>query len=299
MDLCYYNSERGNFGDDLNPYILNHFLEDYEKSDDGTILFFIGTILAREFIKNRGHLINDFDKRQKIIFGSGVRFLNKPIKLDDKWDIKFLRGPLSSLSLKNDCSSFITDPAYLIREVPFFKSLVSKPKKYKLSLMPHFLSVDKLNWNELCAERNINFINPSEKNVEIILSEIAQSEMIVTEAMHGAIVADAFRIPWKRFNFFSHFNETDLVSEVKWSDWLFSVKLDHETSFLKYPGIMKRIDRRFNVPFFKNMRYMYIKESLDSLIKDGDYQISKDSVLNEKMEELMTEMDLLRKQIGF
>lgn len=285
MELCYYKSENGNFGDDLNPYILDHLGKSSQSESDDFILLFIGTILHNNFAEFNN--IDDFKKRKKIVMGSGIRYLNNPVIIDETWDIRFLRGPLSSLSLLNNCNSFITDPAYLIRETPIFQTLPTV-KKYKMSIMPHFLSLDKIDWVEICKKFNINFISPAGRDIETILSEISQSEVLITEAMHGAIIADALRVPWKRFKYASNLYETDLVSEFKWSDWLFSMGLRNEAHNLNYSKVLKRLDPRFNLPMLKPLRGYYLDDSFEHLIKSESYQLSNDKLLIEKTERLAT-----------
>jgi succinoglycan biosynthesis protein ExoV len=295
MDLCYFKSEERNFGDDLNPYILEHFIPNYKDQYEDIVIYFIGTILFDGFVGEKK--IKDFAEKRKVILGSGVRFINNPPYMDATWDVRFLRGPLSSLALTNNCNTYITDPAYLVRELPVFTEL-PKIKKHKISLMPHFLSLDKIDWKKLCDKYEINFIIPSEKNVDFILSEIAQSDVLITEAMHGAIIADAFRVPWKRFKWFSHVYESEMVSEFKWSDWLFSMNLKHSFYSLPYNKVVKEIDKRFNVPFMKYIRNKDADKSFENLIKDGTYQLSADKILDEKMNRLNEEMLLLKKQFN-
>lgn len=291
MDLCYFHSEKRNFGDDLNPYILEHFIPNFKDLGDDTVIYFIGTILFDGFVGEKK--IQNFADKRKIILGSGVRFINNPPTIDAKWDIRFLRGPLSSLTLANNCNNYITDPAYLVRELPVFADL-PKNKKYEISLMPHFLSLDKIDWKKLCDKYEVNFISPSDKNIDFILSEIAQSEVLITEAMHGAIIADALRVPWKRFKWYSHVCESEMVSEFKWSDWLFSMNLKHSFYSLPYNKIVKEIDKRFNVPFLGFIRNKDADKSFVRLIEEGAYQLSEDKILNDKMRRLNEEMLLLQ-----
>ena len=42
---------------------------------------------------------------------------------------------------------------------------------------------------------DINYISPK-VNVEIVIAEIASPEHVIAEALHRAIVAHAFGIPW-------------------------------------------------------------------------------------------------------
>lgn len=292
MELCYYESQIGNVGDDLNPYILNQLVPNLMELDDNRVAFFIGTILFDEFegIKK----IQDFHKKKKIIFGSGIRFINKPIKIDSTWDVRFLRGPISSLALCGNKDNYITDPAYLIRETPIYKNKPTE-KKYKTSVMPHFLSLDKIDWEKFCNNNGVHFISPAGKDLEFISHEIAQSEVLITEAMHGAILADVFRVPWKRFKWFSHIYEREMVSEFKWSDWLFSMNLEHSIDLMPYNNnrIISLIESRVKLPILKKIRLSNLDKEFKKINNNYGYQLSDDSVLEGKMIELKNAIDLL------
>jgi succinoglycan biosynthesis protein ExoV len=86
--------------------------------------------------------------------------------------------------------------------------------------MPHFSSINN-KYLEVFKAAGIHVIDPRD-DVKYIIDEINASEILLTEAMHGAIVADAYRVPWipiKSYDSFNHF---------KWDDWSKSHKLDIE-----------------------------------------------------------------------
>ena len=74
MKLMYYRDERGNFGDDLNPWLWERLLPGFLDDRDDVLLVVIGTIL--------NHAIPA--EPVKVVFGSGVGYGNLPI-LDDRW----------------------------------------------------------------------------------------------------------------------------------------------------------------------------------------------------------------------
>jgi hypothetical protein len=73
----------------------------------------------------------------------------------------------------------------------------------------------------LCARHNLNYIDVLSP-VEQVLSEISSSSLVVTEALHGAVVADAFRIPWIPVRCHTHINA------FKWEDWCESIEVAYE-----------------------------------------------------------------------
>ena len=50
-----------------------------------------------------------------------------------------------------------------------------------------------------------------------VIREIAQSEVIIAESMHGAILADAFRVPWVAVS------TSNSINSFKWNDWAHTV----------------------------------------------------------------------------
>jgi succinoglycan biosynthesis protein ExoV len=58
-------------------------------------------------------------------------------------------------------------------------------------------------------------------SVEEVLRSIASAEVLFTEAMHGAILADTLRIPWVPVQAYKH------ICGFKWRDWCQSLALDY------------------------------------------------------------------------
>lgn len=50
-------------------------------------------------------------------------------------------------------------------------------------------------WQDATARAGLHYIDPC-GDVERVITDILASDLVVTEAMHGAIVADALRVPW-------------------------------------------------------------------------------------------------------
>jgi succinoglycan biosynthesis protein ExoV len=99
-------------------------------------------------------------------------------------------------------------------------NLPAQVKKYKVSFMPHWESINRGNWKLVCEQAGINYIDPTDPNVLASLQAIQQTELLITEAMHGAILADTLRVPWLALEpiFPLHRN--------KWFDWSESMLID-------------------------------------------------------------------------
>ncbi|MDR1678856.1 MAG: polysaccharide pyruvyl transferase family protein [Prevotellaceae bacterium] len=262
MKIYAWKGDISNFGDDLNEWLWKQLFDNIDDADTSCCLVGIGSILTRELVAE----LNSY--KRKIVFGTGVRpsikhpVLLSKLKLDKNWDVEFLRGPLSANYLDNKYE-YITDAAYAIRQLKHFENYVQAPKKYEISFMPYFGSLKYFDWEKFCNDSGFHYISPlSEQGVEYTIKEIAASKKIITEAMHGAIVADALRIPWQRFIFSTYYNEYSYISEFKWSDWLLSLQMTH-------------------VEPVKN--HFYTGNNMINFIKDKTQRVGSKTIFNQRI----------------
>jgi succinoglycan biosynthesis protein ExoV len=188
--------DRPNFGDVLNDVLWPDYFGPFLREDDDTTFAAIGTVLSPALGKSG----------PVIVFGSGCGYDPLP-NLGAHWRFYFVRGPLSAKLLGLDQRLAITDPAILLAD--------RRPKVEPgrtVSFIPHWESSLSPLWREACRLAGIQYIDPLAPVPEIC-DQLARSSTVIAEAMHGAIVADAFRVPWipaltsSRFNLF------------KWQDW--------------------------------------------------------------------------------
>lgn len=274
MNLIYYKSKEGNFGDDLNPFIWEKLLGDFATYP--TELDFVG--IGSIFDERLQDSIN-----KKIIFGAGIRdFLFDPKNLNIVKELSFVRGPISAKATSLD---YITDTAYALALIKEYPLLLKTQKKYKISYIPYFEQVEGLDWSLFKMMTGYNVILPNQ-DIETILSDIAASEKIITSAMHGAIVADILRIPWLRLKFAKQGNEPSLTSELKWNDWMMSMgitkcfeinsdlninlKCGKLSSFIKILLLKRKFSYlRFNISdnLVFDQKISQIKAKIDSIAK--------------------------------
>ena len=283
MNYLYYKSELGNFGDDLNPWLWPKLFPETDDTEDSFFLG-IGSILHKE---NRH--FEGIKKRKKIVFGTGIRPSNtyNRFSIDETWDIRFLRGPLSAKYLGN-AHEYISDAAYAVRQLPFFSELQNVEKKYEVSIMPYFNSMKYFDWEKIANSLGYNFISPySEKGVEHTLREIASSKYLISEAMHGAILADILRVPWHRFVLTTPYTEGERVSDFKWNDWMDSVNiLLPDTSFIPFyeKTRLHQPIRRITANLL-DVNFFVKGHSQDKLLKTlsdiSFYSLSSDSVIDD------------------
>lgn len=286
MKLIYYKADIGNFGDDLNKWLWPKiFGENFFNDSKEDCFIGIGSILN----ENSNLMLEVQNYENKHIFGSGVRSINTNLKFDSSYNAVFYRGPFSALKMEGKADNYISDSAYGIVFTDFYKKLLSENiKKHEISFIPYFRSENRTDWKKMCLLNGWNYISPTKNDIEFTLKEIAQSNYIITEAMHGAILADAFRVPWKRIRFHAHINETEAVSEFKWNDWLSSIGINFSYyKTLSYKPKQSLI-RQY---LFKNKsesdKYLTIKEQLKNSFEDGEnFQLSSIENYNTIVEKL-------------
>lgn len=200
MKLYFYRAKAPNFGDELNLTMWQHFLpKDFFDDDESETFLGIGSILFDTFPK----------ASRKIVFGSGWGSYTPPPNVHEgNWEIVFVRGPRTAKALGIDPKFSIADSAILLRETP----LPAPAPGIKAAFMPHFDSLGRGNWAEVCKHAGITYIDPTAA-VEDIIATIRGARVVVTEAMHGAIVSDALRTPWVAMRPIAQ------AHRAKWQDW--------------------------------------------------------------------------------
>lgn len=199
----------GNFGDDLNEWFWDDCLPGVLNEDDSIILLGMGTILSRWFTDRLP--VNSV----KIVVGSGGGKKGGPPILDRLWHVYGVRGPLTASYSGLPAEMILTDPAMLIGRMDIGQS---HSDRQGVGFMPHIWSVDQWNWRETCEQLGLIYLDPRAESKETI-RKIASLQRIVTEAMHGAIVADAVRTPWVAVSI------ADAFEPSKWCDWAGSLGL--------------------------------------------------------------------------
>ncbi len=262
MRLFYYQDPAGNFGDDLNPWLWSRLIPGLLDDDDNCLFVGIGSILDRRIPQ----------APRKGVFGTGSGYDRLPV-IDERWRICCVRGPLTADALGLPAELAITDPAALVRTV----APPQAAKLYPVSFIPHFRTPARtatrgVDLRSACEEAGIHYINPSGA-VADVLGDIQSSELVVAEAMHGAIVADALRVPWVPVRLYEH------ILGLKWWDWCKSLGLDYKPEVL---------------PVEQAATGRGIANFLQHLKSSGRPTLSADRALNTATERLLERLDWLR-----
>lgn len=210
-----------NFGDDLNHFVFPRTRK--PSGNDDRVILGIGSVLG----------MRGFENVKTVVVGAGAGYHVAPqpadgysfpydypdempsIPPDDNRTILAVRGPKTAgIVGLSDCPMF--DPAIAI------PTMVIKPDTIQgVSIMPHHYSHMFSDWWNAARTLGWRYIDPC-WNVEYCIGMIASSEVLVTDCLHGAIVADAFRVPWIPIRCHGW------VHRWKWQDWLASMGMEYQ-----------------------------------------------------------------------
>jgi succinoglycan biosynthesis protein ExoV len=198
MILYQWRGTHPNFGDELNGLLWPALLPDFFDQDPGTRFLGIGSILDDRHDRTA----------TKLVAGSGYGGYEPGATLDETWIVHWVRGPRTALHLGLPPGLGIGDPASLIP----LAGLAPVRDGEKIGFMPHFESATRGAWREAAALAGVTLIDPRDDPVSVIAA-IACCRVLMSEALHGVIVADALRVPWIAIRPLAP------IHHPKWLDW--------------------------------------------------------------------------------
>lgn len=197
-NVFWVNDEPRNFGDYLTPYLFNKITGrdakycnvDRDASENKLIM--VGSILDCA----RGDAA--------VVWGTGTNWgsrLDGPYPLNPKCDIRAVRGPITrkvAISKGLNCPDVYGDPALLL---PRYYS-GKKTNDFVLGVIPHVVDYNLVvsNWQGRSPDQ-VKIIDLT-KEIEEVIDDILQCDHIISSALHGLIVSDAYGIPsyWVEFS---------------------------------------------------------------------------------------------------
>lgn len=211
MHIVYYRDPVGNFGDDLNELIWPRLIPEMDRAPDDVVLVGIGSLLDADRFRD----VETAGKRV-FVLGSGAAYGRLPDGYEG-WTYLAVRGPLTG-KLIGRPETAVTDSAALLATLP---DLVPRSaRRDAILFMPHHRTLVNSNWRKAAERAGLEFVDPQWRP-ERILEAYGRARLVVTEAMHGAIVADTLRIPWIPVII------SPEVSVFKWRDWLGTLELPY------------------------------------------------------------------------
>jgi len=212
MELVFYRGDLSNFGDELNLWLWPQLL-DGAFDGQGDLFFGIGSNIRAGFPAGR----------RKVVLGAGAGGYSPLPTKDGTWAFYFVRGKLTARALGLDEALGIGDAGIYIRSCKVPRQRIAG----KVAFIPHWESIWRGKWQEVCQLAGLHFVDPT-GSVDAVLADIASADFVVTEAMHGAIIADALRVPWIPLR------PTHDLHHMKWHDWTSALGMDLD--WARVPG---------------------------------------------------------------
>lgn len=215
MKIYYYKSAHGNFGDDLNAWIWDALLPGFFDDNEDVRVSGIGTIITSAMPP----------AKKWYVFSSGVGYGYPPANFgDSSWETLCVRGPLSAEILGLPKDKFITDGAALLNTLAEFKPL-SEAERKGVIFVPHHHALVTGQWEKVCQQAGVEFVNP-QSDAKTVIQKIRNAKLVLADAMHAAIIADAMRVPWVPLITSSQINT------FKWLDWTQTINLPYRPTVL-------------------------------------------------------------------
>ncbi|WP_420383134.1 polysaccharide pyruvyl transferase family protein [Novosphingobium sp.] len=224
MNLHYFFGHENNIGDALNAWLWDALLADRATRAENVRLCGIGTILNHTLPTDR----------PLVIMSSGVGYGPLPVDRAQNWDVAAVRGPLSAHCLNLDRDKAITDGAMLLSLLP---GSAPAPRRSGILFIPHYMAVDGAAWPQACAMAGIEFVDPRSDS-HAIIAKIRSAELVIANAMHGAILADVLRTPWIAATF------DPMSNSFKWNDWCLSMDLRYRPHTLRPSTLYDAVKHR-------------------------------------------------------
>lgn len=141
-------------------------------------------------------------------------------RLPSRIHVSWVRGPLTAKLFELPSHAAVADAAYLLRQVLSPKTL-SQNKTAPVAYMPHIGSSKLVDWRGACDKLGWTFVDP-QSDREQVLQAIGSARTLVTEALHGAITADALRTPWIATR------SSGNILDFKWRDHCASINVQYD-----------------------------------------------------------------------
>ncbi len=210
MKLLHCRMPGGNFGDDLNEWFWERIAPGLIDRQGEDTLIGIGTLLQAY------HTDVIPMQARKYVLGAGAGSKGRLPVFDASWTIHGVRGPLTASYFDLPPERVVGDPAIMVGH---FDELRSGQPRAGIGFMPHVWSLEDWDWEKTCQRLGLVFVDPRADS-KATIRQISSLDKLLTEAMHGAIVADSLRVPWVAVALSPRFEPS------KWCDWAGSLGID-------------------------------------------------------------------------
>ena len=288
MKLYYCALPTGNFGDDLNTFLWPRLMPG---AFDGCVArgearSTSGEDFSQEYFVGIGTIIDDKVPAawKKHVVGSGIGYGQPPV-LDDSWRIHCVRGPLTARALNLSPAAAITDPAVLVRLLP----LQTEFKTYNYAFMPHWSMATAGQWQSICREFGVHFIDPRWSPTRVI-QEIGRARTLITEALHGAIVSDTLGVPWVPVS------SGHAVLDFKWKDWTSSMELSYTP--IRIPALWEP-KSGLRSKFTALVKRSIARSTLEQILRAPNSNLSAHGMVADRVDRILSVLERFCADHGF
>jgi succinoglycan biosynthesis protein ExoV len=278
MQLVYYRRKSvPNFGDDLNAVLWQGLAPELFDDDPGTGFVGIGTII--------GMPCGDLGRLH--VFSSGIGNDRPEAWRGKQVEYWCVRGPISSRMLGLPADRALTDGAILTPLVEGFPKAAMGGAG--TLVIPHFQTLNHPGWPEVAKLTGYELLDPR-ADPQSVVARIAAAGLVLTESLHGAILADVYGIPWIGFATSKNFGVT------KWVDWTMSLGLSFDLAMIPPPdpGAVLAFGRP-PAPFGTTRRF-----DAEEALASFDARVLPDPVtLTSRVKGLIKRSPLIRPLLGF
>jgi succinoglycan biosynthesis protein ExoV len=187
-----------NFGDELNTILWPALLPGFFDEDPAVRFLGIGSVLDQRHPP----------EAIKLVAGSGYGGYEREPRIDQSWIVHWVRGPRSAAVLGLPPSLGLGDPAVLLPTALGLSAVAGQD----IGFMPHFESAARGAWHQAAEQAGMRLIDPRDDPLTV-LRAIGRCKVLLSEALHGVIVADALRVPWVAIRPLAR------IHRAKWGDW--------------------------------------------------------------------------------
>lgn len=272
MKLFYYQNQSTsiNFGDTLNDWLWPKILGDFLDQDEAELFVGFGTMLNERLPKDK--ILN--------IFSTGYGYNTETIKPGQNWRIHCVRGPLTAKALGIKQEYSIADGAILTAD----HISRSRTPKYRYGYMPHFVNSSE-RWRKVTEQLDIKFIDPTQ-SVEDTLRDISETEILLAEAMHGAIIADCLGIPWVPIK------SSKIINTFKWQDYCQSMGIEYQPRHL--PPMSATVNPKMVSKVRGILKYRWVHQELRKVCRMAKPCLSPRDMMTERQIQLKERLDSLK-----
>lgn len=191
-----YIEKNGNFGDDLNVWILKRITN--KTIINSSRIFNYRNEVVNLFI---GSVIGYNMHGKVAIFGAGSMHSNDVYSYKSA-KVYSVRGPLTFRLLNNNgiyCPPIYADPALLLPLIHKVEKIV----KYRIGIIPHYIDKNTKVMEVICSLQNDDIlVIDIQASITKVIDMINSCDRIISSSLHGIIVADAYGIPskWVKFS---------------------------------------------------------------------------------------------------